>query len=162
MTRRILLTLLAGVTTAGVGSAFAPAPVYREPPKPTLEQAMQGTWGRSANTKGKGNREMRLRIEGKTWTMNPSAPGGAGRKGLAYEILLDSSRGPASLDLKHPTRPVGMKGIVKVEGDRLIFCYVRTESGGDRPKAFDDTRTPAGLRVSTMTFIRSESSAPSP
>ena len=68
MNARLLLSmpLLAVLTT--FAAAFAPAPVFREPPKPSLPviaKAMQGTWSVS---KAKNKRLMRVRIEDKTWT----------------------------------------------------------------------------------------------
>ena len=47
MNRRFLLSLFLGAAMTVPGSAFAPAPVYREPPKPKVSEiltALQGTW----------------------------------------------------------------------------------------------------------------------
>jgi uncharacterized protein (TIGR03067 family) len=157
MNARLLLSIPFLVVAAGFAAAFAPAPVYKEPPRPSvpsIERAIQGTWSMAYETKGK--RRSRVRIDGKKWTMLSSAPGGAVREGFAYEILLDTSRSPAALDLKNPARRGAMKGIVKVEEGRLIFCYTRTDSEDERPKAFTDTHTPAGRRVLTMTLTRTE------
>jgi uncharacterized protein (TIGR03067 family) len=167
MTRRILLTLLVGAAMTAAVSAFAPAPIFKEPPRPAvpaIEQAMQGNWARFASTKGRGKvgRQTLIRIRDKTWTTLSKGPRGEVRVGATYEILLDTSHNPAVLDLKFPTSSVAMKGIVKIEGDHLIFCYARTDSDDERPKAFPDRQTPNGLRVLTMTLTRIESSAPSP
>jgi uncharacterized protein (TIGR03067 family) len=153
---------------ATCAAAFAPAPVYKEPPKPTrssLEQAMQGTWGRELLAKGKGGpprgvggRRSRVRIEGTTWRTLLSSPAGEERVGITYEMHLDARRDPPALDLKMPTSSRVMRGIVKVEGDRLTFCYTRSENEEDRPKAFTATQTESGLRVMTMTLIRADPS----
>ena len=158
MTARLLLSIAFLVVVTTFAVAFNPAPVFREPPKPSASatlEAMQGTWSRTLNTKAKGKRAMRTRIKDKTWTNLSPARQGADRPGLDYEIHLDTTRTPVSLDLvRRPPSPLTMKGIIKVEGGRLIFCYAHTDSEEDRPKAFTDTAAEGGRPVRTMTLIR--------
>ena len=166
MTARLTLSIPL-LFCATFAAGFAPAPVYKQPPKPTyssLQRAMQGTWSRSLNTKAKGPRASRIRIEGKIWTTrSPTPRAGGGTGGIQYEIHLDISRTPPALDLvRTTTSRVMMRGIVKVDGDRLIFCYARGGDEADRPKAFTDTETESGQRVMTMTLTRVEESATSP
>ena len=154
---------------ATFAAAFAPAPIYKQPPKATytaFQRAMQGTWSRSLNSKAKGPRGARVRIDGKTWTNGTSGPkqkGEGGRGGIAYNILLDTSRDPVVLDLEaESTSRVRMRGIIKIEGERLIFCYTTSPREEDRPKSFSDTETVNGLTVRTMTLTRVEVPPTSP
>ena len=76
MARRLSLSLILCVLTATAITA-APAPVYREPPKPKLPDvyaAMQGTWEIDQNVNNGfrgGNRinraSQKIRIQGGTW-----------------------------------------------------------------------------------------------
>ena len=159
MHARLLLSIPLLIVLATFAAAFAPAPVFKEPAKPSLPaiaKAMQGTWSVALNSKGKSNRLMRVRIQDKTWT-NFSLSKGPARPAIAYEILLETNRTPVALDLKpNTTSRVTMKGIVKIEENRLIFCYVSSDSEEERPKAFTDTQTPTGRRVMTMTLTKAE------
>ena len=160
MHARLLLSIPLLVVLTAFAMAFNPAPVYKEPPKPVAQAivtAMQGTWSLSLGSQGKGKSRRRVVIRDKTWTMPTSMAKGRERDGIDYEILLDTRRSPTTLDLKRNlTSQVTMKGIVKVEGDSIIFCYTNTVSEEERPKAFTDTRTPTGRRVILMTLTRVE------
>ena len=108
------------------------------------------------NSKGKSNRLMRVRIQDKTWT-NFSLSKGPARPAIAYEILLETNRTPVALDLKpNTTSRVTMKGIVKIEENRLIFCYVNSNLEDERPKTFTDIESPTGQVVRKMTLTRVE------
>ena len=151
MNARLALSMpLLCLATCAAG--FAPAPVYKEPPKlarSSLEKAIQGTWGRGYST-------ARVHIEGKTWTNLSPLPKRAGRFSGVYEIHLDTTRDPVALDLFRSASVRGRRGIVKIEGDRLIFVYT-TSTREERPKAFTDTETDGGIPVRTMTLTRTES-----
>ena len=157
---------------ATCAAAFAPAPVYKEPPQParsSLEKAMQGTWAREhpgrggmAPARAMVVRRQHIRIEGTSWKNFLPSPRGGDRVGIPYEMHLDTRRDPPALDLKMAASARVMRGIVKVEGDRLIFCYTRSADEADRPKAFTDIRTEAGLRVMTMTLTRIDPSDTGP
>ena len=160
MNARLLLSIPLLVVLTTFATAFAPAPIYKEPVKPSVPSiltAMQGTWSITSSFQGKGRSRGQVRIRDKTWTMTSSMAKGRERDVADYEILLDTSRNPVTLDLKRNlTSQVTMKGIVKVEGDRVLFCYTNTTSEEERPKAFTDTRTPLGRRVITMALTRIE------
>ena len=172
MSRRFVLSSILTLAMAATSSAFAPAPVYREPPKskvPDLLTALQGNWDYNAfaGLVGAGNRmrTIRVRIQGNTWQyiyiMN-----GVEREGVKYEIVLDAKQNPPTLDLKYaepanrpvelPGRRVGVNalmGIVKVEGGMLTYRFVGGyKENAARPRHFGETDPSAG--VSTMTMKR--------
>ena len=166
-----------GLVLATSALAFAPAPVFREPPKPKVPDifaAIQGTWDyRGINTNNinanKGRRQsIRVRIRDNTWQyvyiMN-----GVEREGVKYEIVLDAKQNPPTLDLKSVARanrpappggrvgPFALKGIVKVEGDSLTLCYVRChDQNTARPKQFGENELMQGEGGVTMTLQRVE------
>jgi uncharacterized protein (TIGR03067 family) len=152
MIRRAWLCPILGVLMATVSAAFAPAPVYREPAKPKgpdVYALMQGTWeiDPKANIAplvrpGMAMRRMpqQIRIQGTTWEYMASDNSLFKTSSAKNRIVLDPKASPPTLDLiqlgfmvEYPT----MKGIVKVEGDTLTFCYVSAqEKDAERPKRF--------------------------
>ena len=163
---RILLSLLALVGLASFGSA-APAPVYREPPKPKIPDVyalMQGTWEMDLNFNnlvrvGKAIRRSnnkQVRIQGTSWEYSINN-NGVQIDSAQYQIVLDPKASPATLDLMGLAPDGGMKGIVKVEGDTLTFCHVYdSQQNAERPKQFfAGTKVmPNGTQMMTMTLKR--------
>lgn len=162
MRLRLTIALLAVAGLSAVASAFTPAPVYREPPKskvPDVAAAMQGLWeidqnvmqGRMLGRRGGlvMRQTVRIRIQDHTWGYIYSN-NGMDREGVKYDMGLDSRQQPATLDLKYQANVqiaerVIMKGIVKVEGDTLTFCYVHTGNPGvERPKQFAPNQAQLG------------------
>ncbi len=160
-----------GLVLATSALAFAPAPVFREPPKPKVPElltTMQGTWVIGNGVSARGGRILRVRIRGNSWTYI-SITNGVEREGPKYEIVLDAKQNPPTLDLKsvaranRPAPPVGrvgpfaLKGIVKVEGDSLTLCYVRcNDQNTARPKQFGENELMQGESGVTMTLQRFE------
>jgi uncharacterized protein (TIGR03067 family) len=150
MVRRACFSLAFGVLTATVSAAFAPAPVYREPPKPKAPDVyalMQGTWEVHQNVdnnvirlKGIKRIQQRIRIEGNVWEYMASDNGVVATLSAKNRIVLDPKASPATLDLVQlgfRAEYTTMKGIVRVEGDMLTFCYVYAqERNAERPKQF--------------------------
>ena len=173
MTLRIFLSLTLAAAMAATSSAFAPAPVYREPPKPKIPEivsAIQGTWDYNVNARmaGRGGmvRTIRVRIQDDTWQYI-YITNGVEREGVKYHIVLDPKQNPPSFDLEQSVvnQPglalgrnvrVAMKGIVKVEGDTLTFCYVSGyNQNTTRPRHFDNNQLMLdGTRANTMTLQR--------
>lgn len=162
MSPRYLASLLSLLGAAAVCSA-APAPVYREPPKPKvppLEAAMQGTWEldqtallnrRPGRPVAVVRRRTLIRIENNTWSYVYDF-NGTEREGQKYSMRLDAKQSPAALDIL-PNQAVDgtvahivMKGIVKVEGDTLTFSYVH--NNGQRPIQFGAAQGRWGRRRS--------------
>src|SRR5215217_840666 len=130
MSVRLFVALLARVSLTG----FAPAPKPRPPKGPDPKEVaknMQGTWqlvgSDRAGFKGKvAIRSTRqVRIDGNTWqyVYNTDALGGAQiRPTTSYNIILDTSKSPVTMDLKRSTtNSVYISGIVTVEGDTMKF-----------------------------------------
>ena len=176
MVRQAYLALILGVLVATVSSAFAPAPVYREPPKPKVPDVlalMQGTWevDQNVNNGFRGGKRIRgvnqqIRIQGTTW-MHINNFNGVETEGVKYVIALAPKALPAMLDLEHSNQivfvpgtgqmveQIAMKGIVKVKGDTLTFCYIHGyELNAERPKHFGEgnQQMPNGTTVMTMTM----------
>lgn len=179
MTRRFFLSLAVGLVAASAVLAFAPAPVFKEPPKakvPELAAALQGTWEVQQNVnvafRGRGlvamkRLQQQIRITNTTWAYvidNNGTP----IESTKYEIDLDAKQLPATLDLKQDNNArmaviggmggiqvqpqVAMKGIVKVEGDTMTFTYVYGfQAGAERPRSFSDGNVPNTM---TMTLKR--------
>jgi uncharacterized protein (TIGR03067 family) len=172
------LLALAGLATLG---SSAPAPVYREPPKSKereLIAALQGTWEveQNVNIMGKGrgglvvNRfQQRIRIQNTNWGYVNNF-NGVETEGVKYQMVLDPKAAPATLDLEQDqnvvfgglggvamVRQAVMKGIVKVEGDTLTFCYCYGhQANAERPKQFlaGNEIMPNGTTVMTMKLKR--------
>jgi uncharacterized protein (TIGR03067 family) len=185
---RMSLALLALVGLATISFAFAPAPVYREPPKPAVPEiyaAMQGTWeiNQTVNNLMMRKRvgiaipriQQQIRIQGSTWAYIYNN-NGVETESTKYEIVLDPKASPATLDLKQNqnvvflvgmpgggqamVEQIAMKGIVKVEGDTLTFCYVYGhQQNAERPKQFFAGKKqvmPNGVTAMTMTLKRAK------
>ena len=177
---RISLALLALIGLTTMSPAFAPAPVYREPPKqkaPDVYALMQGVWEfeqQNVNLgRGRGlmirRMQQKIRVQGTSWAYIFDN-GGMEIESTKYEIALDPKAIPATLDLKQPNQnimlggggfggaimeQIAMKGIVKVEGDTLTFCYVYGhQQNAERPKQFitGNQVMPNGTTVMTMTL----------
>ena len=182
--KSLILSLLALVGLSALGSA-APAPVYREPPKPKVSDVyalMQGTWELEQNNvivlggRGLGRRgiqKQQIRIQGTTWgyIFNNN---GTEIESTKYQIVLDPKASPATLDLEQSNQNAGflggmpgggmvmveqvvMKGIVKVEGNTLTFCYVNgPQANTERPKQFyvGNQVMPNGVTTMSMTLKR--------
>jgi uncharacterized protein (TIGR03067 family) len=144
--------LLVGLAAVVALTGFAPVPR----PKPDrkmdvkeLARKLQGTWevvslerSVGAGRRTTGRSSMRFRFEGEKWSyaypnnvrIAGTPPGG--------EIKFDTSKSPPAMDLiriTQPGQPLGrntMRGIVKVEGDTVKFCY-SLASEPDRPTSFD-------------------------
>jgi uncharacterized protein (TIGR03067 family) len=183
LTRMTLALLaLAGLTT--LTPAFAPAPVFREPPKPKVPElfaALQGTWEIEQNVNVNVARarglvairrvQQRIRIQGTSWgyVFNNN---GTEIESTKYEMVLDPKASPATLDLKQSNQAimlgggfgnqivvdqVVMKGIVRVDGDTLTFSYVSGyQQNAERPKQFvaGNQVMPNGVMAMTMTLKR--------
>ena len=158
---RTSLALLTLAGLAAVASAYAPAPVYREPPKPKepeLFAALQGTWEieQNVNMAMRGGLAIR-RVQQKTRIQGTSCGyifnnNGTEIESTKYQMVLDPKAAPATLDLDQNqnvmvfgglgggqamVKQTVMKGIVKVEGDTLTFCYVYGhQQNAERPKQF--------------------------
>ena len=174
------LALLALICLATISSAFAPAPVYREPPKPKVPEifaAIQGTWEVQQNVNQLAMRRglavkrvnQQIRIQGTTWCYIYNN-NGVEAESTKYDIVLNPIASPATLDLKQPNQnlmvgggfggvaageQIAMKGIVKVEGDTLTFCYVYGyNQAAERPKNFvvGNQLMPNGIQAITMTL----------
>jgi uncharacterized protein (TIGR03067 family) len=157
--RHFGLALLAAFCGPAISSGFAPAPVYKEPPKPKVPElvaALQGTWevdnnqvmirgGARLGGRVMMRRQVYIRIHDNLWSYVYST-NGVEREGVKYEMILDPKQTPATLDLRHHNNANGpggngaqgaaMQGIVKVEGNTLTFCY---SYGGnaERPRNFE-------------------------
>ena len=182
MTRRISLSLILCVLITATSSAFAPAPVFREPPKPKTPDvfaAMQGTWELEQNINIRGRARgvvlargrrinQKIRVQGTSWAYIYDN-GGVETESTKYEIVLDPKASPATLDLEQShevmlklgggrtVKQIAMRGIVKVEGDTLTFCYVYGyQQNAERPKEFiaGNQVMPNGTTVVTMTLKR--------
>ena len=183
MVRRSFLSLMLGVLLAASSSAYAPAPVYREPPKPKVPElyaALQGTWEIEQNVNfNAGARglvairraQQKIRIQGTSWgyVYNNN---GMDVESTKYEMVLDPKAAPATLDLKQSNQAiilgggfgnqvmvdqVVMKGIVRVDGDTLTFSYVSGyQQNAERPKQFvaGNQVMPNGIMAMTMTLKR--------
>lgn len=128
MRSRISLALLALVGLATLSSAFAPAPVYREPPKPKLPDVyalMQGTWEIQQNVNVLGGMnggmqaarirairrmQQKIRIQGTTWAYIFDN-NGTEIESTKYQIVLDPKASPATLDLKQPDQNIALGGV---------------------------------------------------
>ena len=135
MTRRLSLMVLACLTASAV--AFVPAPVYKAPPPKRLLQQLLGRWEDTVP-----NVKPILVIDKDTWVYSPRD--GTGERERLF-MSLDATKDPATIDLKpHPDdSPKGrpseaLRGIVKVEGDTLTFCFARSwEKNAVRPVDFE-------------------------
>ena len=173
MVRRACSSLILGVLLTTSSAAFAPAPVFREPPKPKageLFAALQGTWDfeRNVNKEGKGKRvQYKIRIQDTSWS-HVYNNNGIETKDTEYRIVLDPKASPATFDLVRPIQivlfnggmvipeQIVMKGILEIEGDTLTFCYANGyQENAERPKHFivGDRLTPKGWTM-TMTLKR--------
>ena len=120
-------SLLVLVVFAISASAFAPAPIYRDRPKaetkkPLAEQ-MIGRW-ESVDDKNI------VVVTKDTWT------GAHLGDSLTYRIKLDTNKTPASLSLDAKDGAISWVGVVKVEGDNLLFCYYLGDAK-NLPECFD-------------------------
>lgn len=151
MVRQSYSGLLLGLLLVANSPAFAPAPVYREPPKPKVPELyarMQGVWEvQHANNVVLIRRGVavkiapqRIRIEGDCWEFMASDNGPVASLSAKNRIVLDPKVSPTTLDLVQlgfRVEYTTMKGILEVEGDTLRFCYVYAqEKGAERPKQF--------------------------
>ena len=135
----IRLSLLALACVAANAVALAPAPVYRERPDHALLTRMLGKW-EATGVFAKNNLTPIVIIAKDTWTFTcpENSPPGQGVKLPPRRIQMNSRRIPATLDLE-PSEgsTLWTWGIVKLEGDRLIYCF-RSGEGKEpvRPPTF--------------------------
>jgi uncharacterized protein (TIGR03067 family) len=130
--RRVVLTLLVALPPL----AFAPAPFPKSkrqerPAAPTME----GLWRRG----GGGT----VRITLTSWTNNPEMGGPP-----LFDVRADPRASPAAFELSmHGAAAPSLRGIYKVEGDKLTICYNNALRG--RPTAFDGPGKGTGTEVFT-------------
>ena len=91
-----------------------------------------------------------LHIRDNTWTYS-KVTNGVQREFVNYEFVLDATRTPPTLDLRYRLEGIllarpGTLGIIKLEGDTLIYCFVNGSNPNPiRPKQFDDNpKLPTG------------------
>lgn len=165
MTQRPVRYFLVFVFLAAFATGFAPAPVYKPPVAKTqqvdLLAQMQGTWiADLSNNLAPGgkmpNLVLKIKIENNSWYHSISL-NGTERPPSRYEMTLDTTRQPARMTLKVATSDrITMRGIVKMENNRVVFCYVSAilAKGNEEPTNFTDTTTPSGVRINTMILKR--------
>jgi uncharacterized protein (TIGR03067 family) len=122
---RTLLGLL------GLGlMGFAPAPLPRDRSNEVNLRTLQGVWklvdvrkeGKAEIDDATKLQDIRFEIKGETFRTLPVGPRGPG---TVYRLTLDSSRSPVWMTL---SRQEGdnvqlIEGVVRLQGDRLTFCY---------------------------------------
>ena len=168
MKSRIGLALLALVGLTTISSAFAPAPIPK-PKVPQIYTAMQGLWEFEQNVDENARRArlrtpLPLRIDGTSWAyiFNNN---GVEIENSKYQIVLDPKASPATLDLELDQNvgsglkkgTVVMKGIVKVEGDTLTFCFVNgQQKDAERPQQFyaGNRVRPNGVQMMTLKRVK--------
>jgi uncharacterized protein (TIGR03067 family) len=160
MRTRAALPLLAGLAAIAFAraAAFAPAPLPKNDKanaKSELKK-LAGTWSLAGLSRGGKDMPVADRmgtikavIAGDRWKFTrPGMP----RSMPEYVIVLDVAKKPRHMDLKRADVKEGMvvRGIYKLEGDTLTFCYFATTARGaakggepQRPKDFKtvDDRT---------------------
>ena len=138
----MLCRTIVAITLFAASLGFAPAPVYRERPAPKdVLRRMQGTWQLNTSAGPGGRRSIWVRIKDDTWTY-VFVTNGVESEGSPSRVILGLERGLTTLDLelRHPVpgvTPLVLRGLVKVEGDRLAVCYSPT-TNASRPSAFAD------------------------
>jgi uncharacterized protein (TIGR03067 family) len=151
---RLLVGLAALVAVTGFAPAPRPKPDRRMDVK-ELVKKLQGTWeivSLERNLTGKTGRttsrsSLRFRFEGEKWSYAyPNNNLRAAAPSMGGGLVLDTSKSPPAMDLVRnsqpgqSTPPARMRGIVKVEGDTIKFCY-SLASEKDRPTSFDKIGT---------------------
>lgn len=144
--------LIVAVAAVVAAAAFSPAPLPKPHRKPVVEDAvlLQGTYkvveyGRP-NLRGRGvalsRSNMKIRISGDKFAFlyqqgNDYVPS------TTYEMRLNSKTSPKEADLSYNTGDytVTMKGIYKIEGNRVTLLYNYSYSGrinqtAERPTNF--------------------------
>jgi uncharacterized protein (TIGR03067 family) len=133
---------------------FAPAPVYREPPKATRGE-FRGTW-RQVSIEFEGtdqtaaNEPHRLHWVVEADKITIFSKGKQNRGSWSYR--LDASGTPATLDLT-PSGGQTMPAILRVEGGRLTVLLQNFPKNG-RPKDFGDRSKP-GVGRHVMERVKS-------
>lgn len=158
--------LVVAVLALGGLTGFAPAPLPR-PDRPgdpnRLLERMQGSWQIVSAVRGglksrlSSSRLTRIRIEGRTWTVQSLVSHRRNGTGIAYNIQLDTSKQPATMDLIRQRDQVSwMRGVLTLEGDTLKWCYVigSQASRSARPTRFDPV--PDGTILMTLQRVKSE------
>ena len=132
---------------ATCATAFAPAPVYKEPPKPprsSLEKAMQGTWllfalgvqGTAAG--GSPENEVKVEVTKDKVTIVETGKKTTGNNTFAYKLDMKSK--PSGIDLTPARGEKGkILGIYQIEKDKLTIAL--NESGDVRPKSLKEKGT---------------------
>jgi len=152
---KLRLTLaLAIVVGATAFSAASPAPFPKPNRKPAVDDAilLQGTYkvvdygrpnfnGRAALIR---RTQMKIRIQDNKFSYlyqngNDFVPS------TTYEIKLNAKSSPKAIDMTYVTNDytMTMKGIYKIEGNKVTLVYVSTYSGritqdGERPSSFEN------------------------
>ena len=146
---------------------------------PELFAALQGTWEIEQNVNNAAcarqaairRVQQQIRIQGTSWAYVYNN-NGIETESTKYQMVLDPKAGPRDARPRARTRTswssaasaapamveqIAMKGIVKVEGDTLTFCYVYGyQANAERPKQFfaGNQIMPNGTTAMTMTLKR--------
>jgi uncharacterized protein (TIGR03067 family) len=135
---------LAAVAILAASLGFAPGPVYRERPDELLGK-MLGKW--EAQKAYAHNNVTPILVVGKdTWAFSCGEVAGVESPTFPpWRSVLDSRSRPATIDLRTADGSgIWLRGIVKVEGDTLIFFYcVASKNDPTRPTSFDPGTRPA-------------------
>jgi len=164
---RLFVALLAVASLTGFAPVPKPRPAKGPDPK-EIAKSMQGTWqvvgteraGIKARLTSSPTRHIQI-TDNKWQNVYPNdagGPGGLRVTSLSYNIILDTSKSPVTIDLQRPANnTVYMSGVVTVEGDTMKFCYIlgsrlASGEGASRPMSFDPI--PPGATLMTLKRVK--------